>query len=228
MSDLVGNPKDRFSHNEAHFIIAGHPEVWHGNTDILANGQSVPVSQMNAMDQGDGEDSPVEVQKNSKQAVDQLIAQSVCFSFLQNSRHPEFINKLVPSIGISTSEMIILMYDACNDTLVQSAAIQLVDTTKETVRMHGLIALWLVLNYKSFSSFSESAADFVSTLPNANFFDMAGERLKIYKEQLQFGNMAQDSLNKDCLYRLASEDKMQNLKFSDKIKSLVFSSPEPS
>ena len=185
---------------------------------------------MNAMDQGEGEDSPgrasVEVKKsfdkNSKQAVDQLIAQSVCFSFLQNSRHPEFINKLVPSIGISTSEMIVFIYDAYNDTLVQSAAIQLVDTTKETVRMHGLIALWLVLNYKSFSSFSQSAADFGSTLPKANFFNMAGQKLKVYKEQLQFGNMARDSLTKDCLYRLASEDQMQNLKFSDKMKSLGF------
>lgn len=212
------------------FIIAGHPEVWHGNADILANGQSVAVSEMYAMDQGDGDDSPrrssVEVKKsfdkNSKQAVDQLIAQSVCFSFLQNSRHPEFINKLVPAIGVSMSEMIIFMYDPCNDTLIQSAAIQLVDTTRETIRMHGLIALWLVLNYQSFSSFSQSAADFGSKLPNANFFNMAGQKLKIYKEQLQFGNMAQDSLSKECIYRLASIDQVQNLKVSDKVKSLGF------
>ena len=212
------------------FIIAGHSEVWHGNIDILANGQSVAVSEMNVIDDGNGEDSlawsSVEVKKkfdkNSKQAVDQLIARSVCFSFLQNSRHPEFINKLVPSIGISGSEMVIFMYDACNDVLVQSAAIELVDHTKETIRMHGLIALWLVLNYKSFSSFSQSAADFGSRLPKANFFNMAGSKLQIYKEHIQFGNMARDSMTKDCIYRLASEDQMQNLKFSNKVKSLGF------
>ena len=126
-------------------------QVWHGQADILANGTSIAVG---GIESESTEDSPVEVKtqfKDTKHLQNQLTSQSVCFSFLQGHRHPEYINKLVPSIGISCSDVMIHMYDSVQDKLLQTVAFQLFDQTKLKLRISSVIALWLTLNYKVFS-----------------------------------------------------------------------------
>ena len=56
--------------------------------------------------------------KDAKHLQNQLTSQTVCFLFLQGQRHPESTHKLVPSIGISRSDVMIYMYDSVQDKLL--------------------------------------------------------------------------------------------------------------
>ena len=219
-------------------LIAGNSQVWHGQADILANGYSIAV-----MSGGieSAEDSPgrsqVEVKtefKDIKHLENQVISQSVCFSFLQGQRHPEYINKLVPFIGISGSEILIFLYDSVQDKLVQSAPFRLFNQTTLTLKISCVIALWLTLNYKVFSSSSSSISAFVKKLPSADFFVVAKEKLNIYRKDLQFGKSSIRPVLTE-LYRCDGTEQEEELKGSEILKSLgitkqwnngIFSSPE--
>ena len=203
-------------------LIAGNSQVWHGQADILANGTSIAVG---GIESESTKDSPgrtqVEVKtqfKDTKHLQNQLTSQSVCFSFLQGHRHPEYINKLVPSIGISCSDVMIHMYDSVQDKLVQTVAFELFDETKLKLRISSVIALWLTLNYKVLSSFNSSIAAFVKTLPSANFFEVAQDKLHIYKKELHFGRMISTAPTK--LYRPGGQEQEEELKGSEKMRLL--------
>ena len=224
--------------------------VWHGTADILANELSIAVRSVTSTDKSPGKSSievKLDFDKVKKNIENQLTAQTVCFSFLQIQRHPEYTNTLVPCIGISCKEVMIYMYDSVKDRFVQAVVLNLFDekykkdsasTEDETtsaddestpaqgiveanVCMSTVIALWLTLNYKLFSSLSRPVSDFVQTLPPADFFKVAKDKLKVYKTDLKFGDIGNPPTPK--LFRRAGTPfETTHLKGSEKMKSLGY------
>ena len=101
-----------------YFLIAGNSQVWHGQADILANGASIAVGgiELESPESSPGR-TPTQF-KDPKYLQNQLTSQTVCFSFLQGQRYPEFTHKLVPSISISRSDVMIYIYDSVKDKLL--------------------------------------------------------------------------------------------------------------
>ena len=229
--------------------------VWHGTADILANELSVAIRNVTSTDDSPGMSS-FEVKLDCdkvKNIENQLIAQTVCFSFLQIQRHPEYINTLVPFIGISCKEVMIYMYDSAKDRFVQAVVLNLfeekykkdsastedeITSTEDgtssddestpaqgiveaNVCMSTIIALWLTLNYKLFSSLSRPISDFVQTLPPADFFKVAKDKLKFYKKDLKFGDIGCPPSPK-LFRRTGTPSETIHLKGSEKMKSLGY------
>ena len=157
--------------------------------------------------------------KEVRRVDDQIISQCICFSFLQGKRHPEYTNTLIPSIGISCSDVMIFFYDSKHDKLLQCATFSLFERNKSTLKISSIIGLWLALNYKVFSSSSPSISAFVETLPSADFFVVAKEKLNIYRSNLQFGKCSGHEARAEQ-YRIDGEVNEEELKSSEKLKSL--------
>ena len=225
--------------------------VWHGTADILANELSIAVRSVTSTDKSPSIDkspgrSSIEV-KVKQNVENQLTAQTVCFSFLQSQRHPEYTNTLVPCIGISCQEVMIYMYDSVKDRFIQAVVLNLFDekykqdstsaedeitsTDNESTPAQGIveakvcmstvIALWLALNYKLFSSFSRPVSDFVQTLPPADFFKVAKDKLDVYKTDLKFGDVGNPPSPK-LFRRSGTPSETTHLKGSKKMKSLGY------
>lgn len=83
----------------------------------------------------------------------QIAAKTIVFSMLQKSIHPEFNNHMIPTIVISSTKIRILMYDAENDILLRSNAIDVfLDIPDEPPQLSPecIIILWMVLHYTIF------------------------------------------------------------------------------
>ncbi|KAK3090966.1 hypothetical protein FSP39_016095 [Pinctada imbricata] len=85
-------------------------------------------------------------------AENQVIAQTIVFSYIQKKRHPDFRNFLIPNLLITPYHFTVLMYDSKNDILISSAPIPFfVDNNKaEELRITSIVFLWMVLHYRTF------------------------------------------------------------------------------
>lgn len=83
--------------------------------------------------------------------MDQAIAQTVVFSFLQNKKYP---NIFIPNILISPEEFRVIMYNATHDLLICSQPLYLFtekrSDTARVLRTSSIAILWMVLHYKTF------------------------------------------------------------------------------
>lgn len=203
------------------FCISGNESVWHGCADILVNESSVAVRNLEVC-HDNPETFSVGVKKGfeivKKRVHNQLASQTVCFSFLQGDRHSEYQNTLIPCIGASSSEVMIYMYDSVKDVFVQSCVLNLFEDNKRQICVSTVIAIWLAVNYKIFSSFCNSISDFVQTLPCANFYEVAKDKLHIYQNKLKFGSIGNPPAPK--LFRRSGPKQISHLKGSEIMRLL--------
>ncbi|XP_033747195.1 uncharacterized protein LOC117332415 [Pecten maximus] len=161
----------------------GHYSVWHGNIDIFVGDLEIPVLINLAKDTDSPGGRTFIEDFHIKQ---QMLSQAIVCSFLQKIRHRNLKHFLIPCVGMSANQMIFYMYDCKNDVLLQSRAMTLNDGNE--LNYTGIIALWLVLNYKNLGSgLSEYC---VKQMSKADFFKGADlETENIYKERLSVGNI---------------------------------------
>lgn len=82
---------------------------------------------------------------------EQIMAQCIVFSFLQKKLHPDYVNHLIPSIGIARDRLVVFYYDCDNDVLLESSEMPFIMSQGGLVKST-FLALWLVLNFKYFCS----------------------------------------------------------------------------
>lgn len=121
--------------------------------------------------------------------MDQAIAQTIVFSFLQGNRKKNMF--LVPNVLISPEGFRVIMYDSKNDFLICSQ--QLCIFTKEKLDMSSIIFLWMVLHYNIFSGivnlkdvFDNNNRGERSTELKAKFKERAGTKFNVYRDNLKF------------------------------------------
>lgn len=173
-------------------IFLGCTKGWHGRTDIIIMEKEVPVSVVessaNARTSSDVDtvsdisDAAVEVKldKIPNSALRQMLAQTVVFSFLSFNRSNGLLkHSLVPSIGISKETLVVHMYDSVNDVLLASCQLDLF--SPQGLHIRAVLLLWLVLNYKLFSTGVPDAFKQYSS----NFHQKLGpDFLKIYQTEV--------------------------------------------
>lgn len=141
--------------------------------------------------------------KEKFKAMDQAVAQTIVFSFLQKEVCPNIY--FVPNILISPNEFRIIMYDAENDILIcsqplyifteadsDSDSISQSDSESQTSRSlnkSSIIILWMVLHYEMFSTnlqpeFTEKRIDMNKF--QAKFKETVKTKLDIYRNDLFF------------------------------------------
>lgn len=173
------------------FLFLGHPAVWHGNLDIIVGNDDVPVK-IQDRPNSPGKRTSMEVKKDytpneidSVSTRQQIVSQTIVYSFLQRKRDPDLDSFLIPSIGVSYTEIIFFFFDCENDVLLKSPPMPL-HNEDGTLNYELIVALWLVLNYKCFGS---GLSDRLLLAPKANFFREAKDYLSVYKDNLTQGNV---------------------------------------
>ena len=115
--------------------IVDNPAVWHGRVDALIG--SVALTSLSDSDDEDDDDEDdghfVEVKKKFVE-IDiphpQVISQAIVFSFLQNQRDSQQKKTLIPTIGVSSTQLVVYFYDSETDVLLQSAGVFLTEVVK--------------------------------------------------------------------------------------------------
>ena len=115
----------------------------------------------------------------------QMLAETIVFSFLQKRKHPNYEHFVIPCIRIPSSKVVFCFYDSENDVLLRSKCMNLYVRTKSKYELipETILALWLVLNYKHLGS---GLSDTLLKAPKANFFQLAGDTLDVYKNELGY------------------------------------------
>jgi hypothetical protein len=116
--------------------------------------------------------------------LEQVISQTIVFSLLQNQRHPEFLNHMVPNIVISPEKVQILMYDAANDVLLCSNLIRLFNHRNELLDQT-VVILWMVMHYRVFCSGLEDVNSSVLNQCKSNFQQLVDDKWEIYSHSLK-------------------------------------------
>ena len=124
--------------------------------------------------------------KAGEESVDQVIAQTIVFSFLQQARHPEYNHSLIPGISACENELRFYFYDSVNDVLLTSTSINLME--RYGVRFNDAAALtaWLVVNYRSLST---GLTGPLSSMPKSDFLRFVKPKLEIYRKNLRTGGV---------------------------------------
>lgn len=140
-----------------------------------------------------GKRNIIEVKRSMSQPniADQAVAETIVFSFLQKTKHPDIF---IPNILFSPREFRIIMYDSEKDILICSQPLDLFKcTTTSTLYLDStsIIILWMVLHYELFSSnlqslFTEQGYDMKTF--HAKFKKRATEeKFPFYDTCLKFG-----------------------------------------
>lgn len=137
--------KSRICAQEKHFgkTGIGHKDVWHGFIDLVLGSNEDCVTWRNI----------IEVKRSLSRAkfavMDQAIAQTIVFSFLQKEGSP---NIFIPNILISPKEFRVIMYNAKDDLLICSQPLNLFTKHDSTgcLDFSSLFVLWMVLHYETF------------------------------------------------------------------------------
>lgn len=134
-------------------FIVGLPEGWHGRLDVIVN--EVPViittEDLSQSPESSVNDVPTELRAAKElppSCTRQMRSEAILFSFLQQKRHPDLENFLIPAVAVSKEQVAFCFYDSENDLLLQTPPIGLFDESKVYLRRATVLALWLVLNYK--------------------------------------------------------------------------------
>ena len=162
------------------FCFTGCPEVWHGFVDLMIGMIGINIATIEPDSPGgSGNRSSIEVKIENtdlKSNKEQMIAQSIVLSFLQQKLHPEFVNHLIPSIGISKEMLVIYYYDCKNDVLIESSQMPYIQDEKLCIPT--IVALWLALNFKYFCSGITKGMN--NSSYKAGFFEQVDEKLNLY------------------------------------------------
>ncbi|XP_061187641.1 uncharacterized protein LOC133195727 [Saccostrea echinata] len=168
----------------------GNREVWHGNVDVIIKSDLIvqPLENLPCSPEGT---APFEekVKSYALSGNAQIISQTIVFSFLQKQMHPEREHFLTPCIAVGNSSMIVMFYDSEHDVILESSSIPLFRTSGENGFEFddcAILVSWLAVNYKFLSSgLTEEMKKCKS-----HFFTEAQEKLKIYEQKLQLGNIS--------------------------------------
>lgn len=117
---------------------------------------------------------------------EQIIAETIVFSFLQRKTHPERGNFLTPCIGIRSSELLVMLYDSENDVLLESSCIPLFRDTQTGCEFSytAILVSWLTVNYKFLCT---GLPEDVKKI-KSNFFIHAKDKIDVYKNNVRFGS----------------------------------------
>ena len=162
------------------FILTGNIEIWHGYLDILVGRQPIMLCPEEAEVRNGS--SPVEDSK----VVDyeeQILAQTIVFSFLQRKEHPEYKTFLAPCIGISKKHVVFYFYDSEHDFLLESTCFDL-QVPGLGIKKSTVLAMWLTLNYKYLcSGITVAIKDSGYT---ADFEKFGKDKMELYENHLNF------------------------------------------
>lgn len=169
------------------FCLLGNVEVWHGCMDIVINNEMPVVVPWEAFsDSNNGNDGGEMKEESVLEGCAQLIAETIVFSFLKRKSHPDRNHFLTPCIGISNSEMVVVLYDAKNDVLLESSPIPLFKDSFSGEFSHtAVLVSWLTVNYKYLCT----AVPEHFTNDKSEFFVHAKNKLPMYQENLRFGGV---------------------------------------
>ncbi|XP_033736257.1 uncharacterized protein LOC117324484 [Pecten maximus] len=164
----------------------GNEDVWHGNLDIILN-QELGISHSEKESSSCRAELSMATSKKSSHLSrnDQIIAETVVFSFLQQQCHPESAHFLCPCIGVANTALVFYFHDSEHDILLESSRIPLLDSELE-INLLAIISSWLVVNYKYLSS---GLPESLKGSENAGFFCQAKEKIETYRSNLKFGNI---------------------------------------
>lgn len=163
----------------------GNGEVWHGNLDIIINSDLI-VEPLKDLSNSPGGKNTDEVNVLSRNP--QVIAQTIVYSFLQKKTHPERTHFLTPCVGVGNSSMVVMFYDSEQDVFIESSPIPLFQTTgpgEMAFDDTAILVSWLTVNYRFLSSGLTTAM----RVCKGDFFKEAEEKLSVYEEELQLGNV---------------------------------------
>lgn len=118
----------------------------------------------------------------------QVAAKTIVHSFYYRQIHPDHSNTLIPCIAVSHRVgLIFYLYDSVNDILLGSTQFPLASFNPFQLNMTVIIAVWLVLNHKYLCS-GFSLTD-LEEVPKAGFVDVAEDKINVYREELQRGQV---------------------------------------
>lgn len=160
--------------------------MWHGSVDIII-GNDLVIDSLKEEPESPGGKSPVEVKMKGSalSRSPQLTAETIVFSFLQKSQHPERTHFLTPCIGIGNNELMLMFYDSEHDVLMESSVIPLTRENEKKFSVEAIMVTWLTVNYKFLcSGLTEEMIPY-----KANFFEQAKGRLKLYQNELKMTNV---------------------------------------
>lgn len=198
----------------------GHEDGWHGAIDIVLSdsveeqnpsaGKRKEQKSATTGTTGDSKeekpkpftikkDSPserniIEVKKSLSdkkyEAMNQSIAQTIVFSFLQNTKISHI--RFVPNILIDPNKFRVIMYDAVNDILICSQPLDIFTSASLSTRrlnVPSIFILWMVLHYEMFakdleSTFSNKGIEM--TKFQAKFKERVKTKHDLYKNKLRF------------------------------------------
>ena len=116
----------------------------------------------------------------SERDKEQLIAQTIVFSFLQRKLMGMSLNNcLIPGIGISSRYLTVCFYDSKNDVLLESCCLEVFAGTT-TLTYSVILFLWPTLNYRLFcTGITDEMKNY-----KADFFKRVDDHLYIYKNEV--------------------------------------------
>ncbi|XP_069141160.1 uncharacterized protein [Argopecten irradians] len=171
----------------------GNTNVWHGNLDVILN-SNLPVK-FTSLGDGDYTNSDDETKnkspvnncanlnrKASLKLNQQMIAEVIVFSFLNKKLHPCSESYLVPCLGSCGTDLVVYLYDAQHDVLLESCQFELRNKTTGALNLVTIIVTWLVVNYRYTCT---GLTPYM--MKKSNFFTSAKEKLQVYQEDLKFG-----------------------------------------
>ena len=127
----------------------------------------------------------------------QVISKAIVFSFLQNQQDTQQNISLIPTIGFSSTQLMVYFYDSKKDVLLQSAGFFLNRGADD--RTKAILVAWLVVNYKYLC---DGLIDPLTAVPKANFFNVCDETaLNIYKSDLMHLDVGRGELKTLSVYK---------------------------
>ena len=122
---------------------------------------------------------------NADKPHKKILSQTIVCSFLQKRFDPSG-NSLIPTIGISDTELVVYFYDHEKDVLLQSRGISFQE--KGESQITAVLVAWLVVNYKYLCG---GLVESLNDAPKANFSSLCKEKEGIYKNRLRHGKVGQ-------------------------------------
>ena len=187
------------------YLGMGHPSSWHGWPDMVA-GETPPAagntpivlattekaeeestesepeseSEEDSRDVEQSQEAVVEVKRRGLTGVlNQLVAQTVVFSYTMGNRHPD-LNSMVPGIAINAQEYKIVLFDHVNDLLLITRALPYKKFESSAMDDAGILLLWVVLNHRKFMLSLQRSRNSLDHI-KSQFPVVAGNQMEYFK-----------------------------------------------
>ena len=112
-----------------------------------------------------------------------ILSETIVYSLLQKRLHPTG-NSLIPTIGVSGTELVVYFYDNEKDVLLQSRGIPFKE--KGGMQITAILVAWLVANYRDLC---DGLTESLNDAPKANFFSHCKDKEDIYKSRVRHGGV---------------------------------------